>query len=56
MLFTLLIGLIVFGIAYWVLTLIPLPSTINQIALVVLGLIALIWALGLLGVGPGVNL
>lgn len=54
-----LIGLLVFviilGLLYWCVTLLPLPSPFKQIAIVILILIAIIYlvsAFGLLSVGP----
>ena len=56
MLISLLVGLVVIAVVYWVITILPLPTPINQIALVILVLIALVWFLSLFGFGPGIDL
>jgi hypothetical protein len=51
----LLILIIVFGLLYWCVTLLPLPAPFKQIALVVLILICIIFllnSLGVVGSGP----
>lgn len=55
MLTALIVGIIVFALAFWVLGLIGFPAPWNRIAQVVLGLVALLYFLGLIGIGPGVN-
>ena len=47
-LITILIMCIVFGVIWWILTLIPLPAPFARIAQVVVALIFLIWLLYLL--------
>jgi hypothetical protein len=42
----LLIFVLVLGLVYWIITLIPLPAPFRTIALVVLGIIAILWLLG----------
>jgi hypothetical protein len=52
-LLTLLVAVLVIGIAYWVITLVPLPPPFKQVALVICALILLIWVLNIVGVvGP----
>jgi hypothetical protein len=53
LLISLLIFLIVIGIVYWIITLLPIPAQIKQIAIVVLALFALIYLLMMLfGAAP----
>jgi hypothetical protein len=51
-----LIFALVFGAIYYIITLLPLPEPFGRIALIVLGLVAVIWLiyllLGLVGHGP----
>jgi hypothetical protein len=56
MLTSLIIGLVVIAVVYWVITMLPLPEPINKIAVVILVLIALVWFLSLFGFGPGIDL
>jgi hypothetical protein len=55
-----LIFALVFGAIYYIITLLPLPEPFGRIALIVLGLVAVIWLitllLGLLGHGPRISL
>ena len=53
-LFSLLIMVIVLGLIYWVVTLLPLPAPFRNIALVIVVVICLIWLLAFLfGAAPG---
>lgn len=52
-LISLLILVIVFGLLYWALTLLPLPQPFRNIALVILILIFILVLLGMVGVLPG---
>lgn len=52
-LFTILIAVIVVGLVYWIVSMLPLPAVPKQIAMVVCALILLIWILNIIGfVGP----
>jgi len=51
MLIDILIAVIVFGLIYYVITLIPLPPPFRTIALVVMALIAIVWLLSFVGGG-----
>lgn len=53
MLITLLVGLIVIGLLYWVIGMIPLPPPVRTVAYVILVIIAIVWLLRLLGVWGG---
>lgn len=53
MLIEILIAVVVFGLIYYVITLIPLPPPFRTIALVVMALIAIVWLLSFLGPGFG---
>lgn len=48
LLLTLLIFILIFGLIYWVTTLIPLPGPMRQIVIVILAVIAIIYLLGML--------
>lgn len=54
LLINLLVLLIVFGIAYWIITILPLPEPFKQIAMVILLLILLLvvvaWLLPIAGI------
>lgn len=50
LLFTILIVLIVSGLLYWAVTMLPLPAQVKQIATVVVVLIMLVWLLQVVGV------
>lgn len=52
LLINLLIALLICGVVYWIITLIPLPPPFQRIALVILLLIFLLWLLNMLGVMP----
>lgn len=53
MLISLLVAVIVIGIVYWIITLLPLPEPFKTIAIVIVLLICLFWLLGFVGVlGP----
>lgn len=47
-LFSILIMVIVFGLVYWIITLLPFPEPFKQIALVIIGVIFLIYLLSLM--------
>lgn len=52
LLVTLLIGLIIVGLCYWVITQLPLPPVVRQIAVVVVVVCAALWLISVLaGVG-----
>lgn len=53
---SLLIAVVVLGLLFYVVGLLPLPAPFKTIAHVIVILIALIYLLGILGYGPGVNL
>ena len=53
LLITVLVIVLVCGVLWWVVTLLPLPAPFGRIAQVVIALIALFWLLSALGVvGP----
>jgi hypothetical protein len=53
MLISLLVTVIVIGLLYYCVTLLPLPEPFKRIAVVIFILIAIIWLLGFVGVwGP----
>jgi hypothetical protein len=52
MLITLLVAVIVAGILYWIVTLLPLPQPFKNIAICILLLIFLLWLLSFAGVKP----
>ncbi len=45
-LISLLIAIIVMGLMYWLITMLPLPQPFKQIATVILILICIVWLLG----------
>ena len=47
-LFSLLVMVIVLGLIYWIVTLLPLPAPFKQIALVIVIVVCLIYLLGIL--------
>jgi len=53
---SLLVAVIVLGLLVYVVGLLPLPAPFKTIAHILVILIAVIYLLGLLGYGPGVNL
>jgi hypothetical protein len=53
---SLLVAIIVLGLLIYVVGLLPLPAPFKTVAHILVVLIAIIYLLGLLGVGPGVNL
>lgn len=55
-LMSLLIAVIVLGLLIYVIGLLPLPAPFKMIANVIAIVIAIIYLLGVLGYGPGVNL
>ena len=55
MLISLLVAVIVIGLLYWLITLLPLPDPFKKIVVVIFILIVIIWLLGftgILGSGP----
>lgn len=52
MLIQLLVMVIVAGILYWIVTLLPLPEPFKTIAIVIVILIILFWILGMVGMIP----
>lgn len=56
MLISLIIGLVVLGLVYWLLTMLPLPEPIPLILRVVFILIVIVWILQSFGVLTGFNL
>lgn len=53
MLISLLVTVIVIGLLYYCVTLLPLPEPFKRIAIVIFILIAIVWLLGFVGVwGP----
>lgn len=48
LLFSVLIMVIIFGLLYWIVGLLPFPEPFKQIALVIIGVIFLLYLLGLL--------
>ena len=55
-LMSLLVAVIVLGLLVWVVGMLPLPAPFKTIAHVIVIIIAVVYLLGLLGYGPGVNL
>ena len=55
-LMSLLVAVIVLGLLVWVVGMLPLPAPFKTIANVIVVIIAVVYLLGLLGYGPGVNL
>jgi hypothetical protein len=56
-LFTLLVVVIVFGLIYWIVTLLPIPEPFKKIAVVVVLVIFLLYMLSILfGIAPAVPL
>lgn len=53
---SLLVVIIVLGLLMYVVGLLPLPAPFKTVANIIVILIAIIYLLGLLGYGPGVNL
>jgi hypothetical protein len=53
---SLLIAVIVLGLLIYVVGLLPLPAPFKTIAYVIVIVIAILYLLGVLGIGPGVNL
>ena len=53
---SLLIVVVVLGLLIYVVGLLPLPAPFKTIAHVLVVIIAIVYLLGLLGYGPGVNL
>lgn len=52
-LFSILIMVIIFGLVYWIVGLLPLPEPFKQIALVIIGVFFLLYLLGMLfGAAP----
>jgi hypothetical protein len=60
LLITVLIGLLIIGLLWWVVTMLPLPQPFAQIAQVVIVVLAVIWLIyvlmGVAGMGPGLSL
>jgi hypothetical protein len=55
MLISLLVAVLVLGLIYWLITLLPIPDPFKKIVLVVFIIICIIWVLnmfGMLGSGP----
>jgi hypothetical protein len=52
MLITLLVAVIVIGLLYWIVQLMPLPAPFKNIALCIVLVIALLWLLSFAGVLP----
>ena len=52
----LLLVLLVLALVYWIITLIPLPGPLRNIALIVVLLIFLCWLLGYVGVVPSMRI
>ncbi len=53
---SLLIAVVVLGLLFYVVGLLPLPAPFKTIAYVIVVLIAMLYLLGVLGIGPGVDL
>jgi hypothetical protein len=53
---SLLIAVVILGLLFYVVSLLPLPAPFKTIAQVIVIIIAILYLLGLLGYGPGVNL
>jgi hypothetical protein len=53
MLVSLLIAVIVIGLIYYIITLLPLPQPFKNVAIIILLLICVIWLLGYVGAFPG---
>lgn len=53
LLLNLLILLLVFGVVYYIITLLPIPDPFKRIAMVIMALILLLMLLGMVGVLPG---
>jgi hypothetical protein len=52
MLITLLVAVIVIGLLYWIVQLMPLPQPFKNVALCIVLVIALLWLLSFAGVLP----
>ncbi|MGE0797297.1 MAG: hypothetical protein AB7G13_28795 [Lautropia sp.] len=55
-LISLLILVLILGLIYWVITLIPLPPPFKTVALVVFAIIAILYLVSMLGALPGLDL
>lgn len=53
LLVSIVVVLIVFGVAIWAVSLIPMPAPFKQIAMAAIGLILLLVILGMVGIIPG---
>lgn len=53
---TLIVSLIVLGLIWWLVQMIPLPAPIAQIVQVLFVLLAIVMVLGAFGIIPGVSL
>jgi hypothetical protein len=53
MLLSLLIAVLIAGLIYWLLTLLPIPDPFKKIVLVIFILICVIWLIGWLPMGGG---
>ena len=53
LLFTLLIYLLILGVVYWVITLLPLPAPFKTVAMVVFAILVIVLLFGLLTGGLG---
>jgi uncharacterized membrane protein len=53
---SLLVAIIVLGLLIYVVGLLPLPAPFKTVAHILVIIIAIVYLLGLLGYGPGVNL
>lgn len=54
-LISLLVWVLVLGLIYYIVTLLPLPAPFRTIALVIFAIIAILLLVGSLGVLPGMN-
>ena len=45
---SLLITVIIFGLLYWIVTIVPIPEPFKRVALVIVIVVFLIWLLGIL--------
>lgn len=53
---SLLVAVVILGLLIYVVGLLPLPAPFKMIAHLLIVIIAIVYLLGLLGIGPGVNL
>jgi hypothetical protein len=50
-----LIALVILGLIYWLITMLPLPAPFKQIAMVIMIIIAILWLASMVGGGDWLN-